>query len=147
MKTILTSILLVISFSTLAQAATPVFSCAAKIDIDVNEVAELGMTVVQETSGYVSYLIGSGETGAIETTVVNATLTEALQIGGLHNILAATKLSKQDYAKIASVTVYTAGNFEDDAAGVRSAVFADAKGAILAKGMFFGWAGAMSCLH
>jgi hypothetical protein len=128
-----------------AQASTLVFKCDSSIMIDQNETAQLGMAVSAQGSSYTSVLIGTADTAPVETTKQAVSFADSLNIPGVKNIIAATKLSRKDYSKIAQVEVFTAGNFEDDAAGVRGAQFLDAQGASLASGMFFGWAGAVKC--
>ncbi len=50
-----------------------------------------------------------------------------------------------DWDKVQSVKVFEVGNYEDDATGVIGMKFLDVHGALLAEGMFFGWAGQLRC--
>lgn len=61
--------------------------------------------------------------------------------------LVARKAVKVDLRVVNSVTIYEAGNYSDDAAGAVGVVYHDAAGAVLAKGMFMGWAGPLGCTN
>lgn len=145
MKMLVVSIFVLMAISAQAKASSAVFECTATLKIDDNESLSIGITVVQESSDYISYLVGSSETGPLSTLKQTVAPEESLQIGGVKEIITAAKMSPQDFSKVAKVTIYTAGNFDDDAAGVRTAEFIDAKDVVLAKGMFFGWGGPVSC--
>lgn len=57
-----------------------------------------------------------------------------------------TTLSREEFDRLDHVIIYTVGNFDDDLAGVRGAVFVGNDGSVKGSGMFFGWAGAQACL-
>jgi hypothetical protein len=128
-----------------AQSSNVVFDCRAEIEIDPTDIQKLGMTVEQQGADYVSYLVGTSEAGALETKKQVATYADGLLVAGVREILAETSLSAANRTKISSVVIYTQGNFEDDAAGVRGVAFLDAQDGVLATGMFFGWAGPYAC--
>lgn len=128
-----------------AQSANVVFQCSSQLQLDESESMTIGISVEQDGSAYNSTFVGSGETGKVGTVKQSVSFLESLNILGIYQILETANLSAQDQSQIAEVEIYTAGNFDDDLAGVRTAQFINKDGQILAKGMFFGWAGAVSC--
>ena len=96
-------------------------------------------------SDYFAYLIGATQTGPLKAVKQVLSYEDAMNVGGVSSILSTTTLTSLEIATIASVVIYTEGNFDDDAAGVRGAEFLDAGNVVLANGMFFGWAGPFAC--
>lgn len=141
--TILTA--LFVTTETRAQSSIPVFDCNASVQIDATTSEPIGISVVAQGSDYFAYLIGATQTGPLKTLKQVLPLQDALTVAGVRDILSTTSLTSIDIAKVTSVIIYTEGNFDDDAAGVRKAEFVDAQNVVLANGMFFGWAGPFAC--
>ncbi len=131
----------------IANAATPtvVFDCLSEVEIDIGEIEEVRMTVESRGADFVAYLVGTSQPGPFPASKQVLPLHEGLQAAGIQDILSKFNLSSADRSKIDSVVVYTQGNFDDDAAGVRGAEFIDSQSGIVAKGMFFGWGGPVVC--
>lgn len=144
-KFLLTSTLF---FSTTVRAwgTDSVMNCNAKIEIDQGQYDEVGIRVLAKYPGFVSFLTGSGEPGPIATTLQVVALRDSLKIYGVQQILSKTNIPRNTQQRIHSVRIYTAGNFDDDLAGVRAAQFLDRNHKLLGSGMFFGWAGPVKCL-
>lgn len=136
-------------FATNAAAQAVVFDCQKKMDISGDPAApewmEFGMTIVETAGSFVSTLNGASDPTPQQTVFQVLAFSDALQVAGVMDVLRATGLASPQRAAIDKVKVYTAGNFDEDAAGVRAAEFLDVSGASLAKGMFFGWAGPHQC--
>ncbi len=142
MKRLMVPIILAMALSAHAQTSNVVFECKSVLSADQNETINIGIKVVEKSGQLVSYLVGSGEQRPIATVKQIVTLKSALQVGGVQQILKTTGLNP---ATIRNVIIYTAGNFDDDAAGVRTAEFLDKKNQVRGSGMFFGWGGPVSC--
>ena len=145
MKMILVSVLALFVSAQAFAAPTTVFHCTSTLKMGENQSMTLGMTVVQNGSQLTSYFIGAADNGPAATVKQTVLPRKMNDVGGLKEILAATSMSQAEFKNVAQIVVYTTGNFEDDAAGVRAAQFVDKKGATLASGMFFGWGGALNC--
>ncbi len=122
-----------------------VFDCNAEIQIDVGQTQRIGMRIETSGSSYVAYFVGANVPGPLAATRQDLPVQDGLKVPGVSHILLKTPLTKADQSKITSVVVYSQGNFDDDAAGVRGAEFRDAKGYVMATGMFFGWGGPVTC--
>lgn len=138
------------TFATTPQQPLPttVLDCKAQIVIDEEETLNVGMQVLQTADGkYFSYLKGSSlpEDVPQETDFLTLLPEEALKINGVLQVLSKTSLTRDDYQKLDHVMIYTTGNFDDDAAGVRGVAFMDTTGNLKASGMFFGWGGPHAC--
>lgn len=144
-KFLLTSTLL-FSMTVHAWGTNSVLDCNAKIEIDQGQYDEVGIKVVVKSSVFDSYLTGSGETGPIATTLEVVSLRDSLKINGIQLILSKADIPRNSHQRIHSVYIYTAGNFDDDLAGVRAAKFLDRTHKLLGSGMIFGWAGPVKCL-
>jgi hypothetical protein len=99
-------------------------------------------TILFEDESLLTQLIGSSDSSPLETMKETFTSTDAVQVGGVVQIMNTIGLSQNDFSQ---AVIYTAGNFDDDAAGVRGVEFQDANGHKVTSGMFFGWAGPMGC--
>lgn len=128
-----------------AQASTVVFDCQAEIRVDINESEKIGMTVEDQGTQFVAHLIGATDPGPFQATKEVKTLQDAMNVGGVGEILNSVILSPTDQMRVSSAVIYTQGQFDDDLAGVRGVEFTDSQGAVVAKGMYFGWAGPVSC--
>ena len=143
---------LVMSFGLIAQNANAqavVFDCQKKMGISDDpaapEVIEFGITIFEAAGTFTSTLKGTSDPTPQQTVFQLLPRADALLVGGVSHVLEAIGLDAAQRAAIDTVKVYTAGNFDDDAAGVRAAEFFDVSGAGLAKGMFFGWGGPQKC--
>lgn len=136
---------LFITTETRAQSSTPVFNCNASVQIDATTSEPIGLSVVSQGADYFAYLIGATQPGPLMTVKQVLPYQDAMKVGGVREILATASLTSVNISKITSVVIYTEGNFDDDAAGVRAAEFVDAQNTALTKGMFFGWAGPFAC--
>ncbi|MDZ4084923.1 MAG: hypothetical protein U1E10_18415 [Bdellovibrionales bacterium] len=132
-----------------AGAQTVVFDCQKKMDISEDpaapEVIEFGITVVETAGTFVSTLKGTSDPAPQQTVFQLLPRSDAFLVGGVSHVLEAIGLDPAQRAAINTVKIYTTGNFDDDAAGVRAADFLDINGTSLAKGMFFGWGGPHQC--
>lgn len=132
-----------------ASAQAVVFECQKRMDIsgdpDAPEWIEFGITVVETAGNFVSTLKGSSDPAPRATVFQDLNLADGLKVGGVSNVLKVAGLDPVQRASIQKVKVYTTGNFDDDAAGVRAVEFFDVNGFAVAKGMFFGWAGPQNC--
>lgn len=132
-----------------ATAGNVVFDCQKKLDVSGDpsapEWVNFGITVTEYGTTYTAILTGGSDPSPQTTTVQSLALADALKVGGVSDVLSASNITPANRAKITTVKVYTTGNFDDDAAGVRAAEFLDSNDASLAKGMFFGWAGPHLC--
>lgn len=143
--TILFAILIsaLLSVPAMAQSGAVIFKCSS-----VMQDYKFLMTVFEDGSqSYNSYFEGASFAGPEKTLRQVLPLSEAIKLAGVTQLISALELSKEDLKTVTEVHVYTSDNFDDDAAGVRGVVFLQASGRILAKGMFFGWAGPMKCLE
>ncbi len=127
--------------SSLAVANVLRFDCHNKI-----YKTAFGMIVIEEQGALKSYLFGTGISGQSMVSSERLSVKSALRVNGISQIVSHLKMTPADLAKISSVEVFTTGNFDDDAAGVRGANFYSKNSLIVKKGMFFGWAGAQKCL-
>lgn len=132
-----------------ASALTVVFDCQKRMDISGDPTApewiEFGITVVETAGLYESLLRGTSDPAPQLTVFQNLALADGLQVGGVSSVLDVAKLDPVQRAAVHKVKVYTTGNFDDDAAGVRAVEFSDVNGRSVVKGMFFGWAGPHVC--
>lgn len=144
-KILMVFVLFLIGMKANAQSPNIVFECNAEIQIDATETQKIGMTVEVQGVRYVAYLIGATQPGPVATSKQVLSLPDGIRVGGVREILSKVSLSSSDRLKVESVVIYNQGNFDDDAAGVRAVEFVDALGVVLAKGMFFGWAGPVAC--
>jgi hypothetical protein len=136
-----------ISQNVSAQAV--VFDCQKKLDISGDpaapEMIEFGITIVESAGKLVSTLKGASDPSPQATVFQDLTLADGLKVGGVSSVLEVANLDPVQRAAVQKVKVYTTGNFDDDAAGVRAVDFSDVNGLAAAKGMFFGWAGPHIC--
>lgn len=136
-----------ISQNVSAQAV--VFDCQKKLDISDDpaapEIFDFGITVVESAGKLVSTLKGATNSSPQATVFQDLSLADGLKVGGVSDVLKVAGLDPVQRASIQKVKVYTTGNFDDDAAGVRAVEFSDVNGLAVAKGMFFGWAGPHIC--
>lgn len=132
-----------------ASAQAVVFDCQKRMDISGDPAApewiEFGITVVETGGKFVSTLKGATDPSPRSTVFQDLSLADGLQVGGVSDVLEVANLDPAQRASVQKVKVYTTGNFDDDAAGVRAVEFSDVSGLVLAKGMFFGWAGPHIC--
>ncbi|MBN8540475.1 MAG: hypothetical protein J0L82_08815 [Deltaproteobacteria bacterium] len=132
-----------------ASAQAVVFDCQKRMDISGDPAApewiEFGITVVEKAGTFVSTLKGATDPSPRSTVFQNLSLADGLQVGGVSSVLDVANLDPVQRAAVQKVKVYTTGNFDDDAAGVRAIEYSDVNGLAIAKGMFFGWAGPHIC--
>ncbi len=136
-------------FSQNAIALAVVFDCQKRMDISGDPSApewiEFGITVVETAGVFVSTLNGASDPAPQSTVFQDLTLVDGLKVGGVSSVLEVANLDPVQRAAVQKVKVYSTGNFDDDAAGVRAVEFSDVNGLAVAKGMFFGWAGPHIC--
>jgi hypothetical protein len=126
------------SLQAFAVPTETVFSCLSHPEGET-----FGMSTIRfEDELLLSQLTGSSDNSLIETMKETLTSAEAVQVGGVVQIMNTLGLSQNDFSQ---AVIYTAGNFDDDVAGVRGVEFQDANGHKVNSGMFFGWAGPMGC--
>ncbi len=104
-----------------------------------------GMSVIEENKTLKAYVFGTGITGSTEVDYRVLDKNSALTVPGISHIVSRLNMSATTFNKIKTVEIFTSGNFDDDAAGVRGAHFLSKDGKLLKKGMFFGWAGPQKC--
>jgi len=135
--------------SPMASAQSVTFDCQKRLDISGDPAApewiEFGITIAETAGVFVSTLNGASDPSPQPTVFQDLSLADGLQVGGVSSVLEVANLDPVQRAAVQKVRVYTAGNFDDDAAGVRAVEFSDANGLAIAKGMFFGWAGPHIC--
>ncbi len=103
------------------------------------------MNVVQKDDGFMAVFKGASLVGPVPVTRTIESRNGALAIAGIRDIVEKVQFNAQEWANVDQVVIFTYGNFEDDAAGVRGVNFLDSHKSIVKKGMYFGWAGPVSC--
>ena len=136
---------LLFSLANIANATGSVLACATKIEIDQGQYDEVGITIYGRAPGYISFLMGSNESGPIQTKMEVVSFRDSMKIFGIQPILNKSKIPRNIQQKIKFVRIYTAGNFMDDLAGARAAQFLDRNYRVLGAGMYLGWAGPFTC--
>jgi hypothetical protein len=121
-----------------AQPSEVQFSCRAQIEEEA-----LGIQVLKIDDVLWSQLEGSSDTSLILTEKQVLAASDAASMVGVPHIMNTIGITQADFAQ---AVIYTAGNFDDDAAGVRAVEFQDENGQVMKSGMFFGWAGPFECL-
>lgn len=145
MKSIFALFLLFSVNTAQATGSREVFKCFSTLSIEESNAMTLGVTIVEQGNELLSFYIGSNDPGPVLTEKQEMSFQDSLKVNLVEQILEATGLSESHIRNIEIVEIYTSGNVDDDLAGVRSAVFLDAKGKVLASGMFFGWGGPHKC--
>lgn len=135
-------LVLLFSLMTLtAQANVLRFECQNEY-----ENTKFGMYVLQENQTLKAYTFGTGIVGASEVTLDVLSRNDSLKVPGVSHILSELKVTNTEWINVHTVEVYTSGNFDDDAAGVRAINLLTKDNKLIKKGMFFGWAGPQKCL-
>jgi hypothetical protein len=136
--------MLVLFFSLMtlsAQANVLRFECQNEY-----EDTKFGMYVLEENQILKAYLFGTGIVGASDVTLEALSKNDSLKVPGVSLILSELKVTNTEWTNVHTVEVYTSGNFDDDAAGVRAINLLTKDNKLIKKGMFFGWAGVQKCL-
>ncbi len=110
------------------------------------EDTKFGMYVLEENQILKAYLFGTGIVGASDVTLEALSKNDSLKVPGVSLILSELKVTNTEWTNVHTVEVYTSGNFDDDAAGVRAINLLTKDNKLIKKGMFFGWAGVQKCL-
>ncbi len=135
------ALVLVLAIWSSSATAAPVFHCEASV---------AGTRVylsVMEEQGIVSSALDFGRGETVLTTRKEVLPRAEFGQSWYVRELVARKAVKVDLRAVNSVTIYEAGNYSDDAAGAVGVVYHDVAGAVLAKGMFMGWAGPLGCTN
>ncbi len=131
----------VLVFSTNAFASKPVLNCSSKLGEN-----KIAIAVSSADGIYTAILDGVSMDGEIQAVVYQKILPDQVkEIPGAQEIINELKLSESTLKKVKSIDTYLVGNLQDDGAGVLAISLKSARGKILGKGMFFGWAGPLMC--
>ncbi len=148
MKHVLFLMLLVLVNASTSLANQPVYECNTNLDMGDGTTIALGISVEQSANGntFQSKLVGTADdTQIIPTEKNSAPISQVNQFTGVSSIINELNLSSQQLASVKTVNIYTVGSFDEDASGVKAIELLDANSNVLAKGMFFGWAGIHKC--
>lgn len=150
MKNVIVLLLTIVGFCSASQANQKVYECMAAVDLGDGTTTKLGISVFGAPTGF-GYQFESKLTGSSDDTQILPTKKEfstpqfVSEFVTVPSIIQALNLSNAQLASVQNINIYTAGNFDDDAAGVKAIELLDANLKIIAKGMFFGWAGIHKC--